>query len=552
MPSQHELFLKAGALQTAILTSANFALIATDERGVIQIFNVGAQRMLGYAENEVINNLQSSAMFDTHDVKRRATELSTELGVLIAPGIEALSYKASRGIEDVAEMSYLCKDGSRLPAIVSTTALHDESGSLIGYLLIGTDNSARKQVETALSAALHAAETASTAKTDFLSRMSHELRTPLNAILGFAQLLESGSPKPTTVQQQSLDEILKAGWFLLALINEVLDLALVESGQLVLTNQPIPVDEVLRECETMMEPQALAHGIRMVFPDRENLHYVLADRIRFKQVLINLLMNAIKYNRRGGVVLVDYSVDTARSLRIHIRDSGIGMSVTQLAQLFQPFNRLGRENSGEEGTGIGLLVTKRLVELMGGRIGVESAPGAGSVFWIDLQLTARPQSAGQAPENPDSAAPDGGALAASGHSQYTVLYVEDNPANLALVEQIIARRQDVRFLSAADASIGIAFARSHLPDVVLMDIHLPGISGLEAMKILRTDPRTAHIPVIALSANVVPRDIQKGIEAGFMDYITKPIMVQTFTRVLNAALARSDAPMPEATTESIS
>ena len=544
MLSQNELFLKAGALQTAILTSANFALIATDERGVIQIFNVGAQRMLGYAEKEVINNLQSSAMFDAQDVKRRATELSTELGVLIAPGFETLSYKASRGIEDVAEISYLCKDGSRLPAIVSTSALHDESGALIGYLLIGTDNSARKQVETALSDALHVAETASTAKTDFLSRMSHELRTPLNAILGFAQLMESGTPKPTSTQQQSLDEILKAGWFLLALINEVLDLTLVESGQLVLTNEPISMDEVLRECETMMEPQAVAHGIRMVFPNRENLHYVLADRIRLKQVLINLLMNAIKYNRRGGVVLVDFSVESASTLRIHVRDSGVGMSVTQLAQLFQPFNRLGRESSGEEGTGIGLVVTKRLVELMGGKIGVESTPGAGSVFWIELQLCARPQSA-EDTEAPIRLPPDG-AFEESSRSQYTVLYVEDNPANLALVEQIIARRKDVRFLSAADASIGIAFARSHLPNVVLMDIHLPGISGLEAMKILRTDPRTAHIPVIALSANVVPRDILKGIEAGFMDYITKPIMVNTFMRVLNAALASADTSAPKA------
>ena len=544
MLSQNELFLKAGALQTAILTSANFALIATDERGVIQIFNVGAQRMLGYAEKEVINNLQSSAMFDAQDVKRRATELSTELGVLIAPGFETLSYKASRGIEDVAEISYLCKDGSRLPAIVSTSALHDESGALIGYLLIGTDNSARKQVETALSDALHVAETASTAKTDFLSRMSHELRTPLNAILGFAQLMESGTPKPTSTQQQSLDEILKAGWFLLALINEVLDLTLVESGQLVLTNEPISMDEVLRECETMMEPQAVAHGIRMVFPNRENLHYVLADRIRLKQVLINLLMNAIKYNRRGGVVLVDFSVESASTLRIHVRDSGVGMSVTQLAQLFQPFNRLGRESSGEEGTGIGLVVTKRLVELMGGKIGVESTPGAGSVFWIELQLCARPQSA-EDTETPIRLPPDG-AFEESSRSQYTVLYVEDNPANLALVEQIIARRKDVRFLSAADASIGIAFARSHLPNVVLMDIHLPGISGLEAMKILRTDPRTAHIPVIALSANVVPRDILKGIEAGFMDYITKPIMVDTFMRVLNAALASADTSAPKA------
>jgi PAS domain S-box-containing protein len=535
MPPVNEKFLKAGVLETAILTSANFALIATDEHGIIQLFNVGAQRMLGYAAQEVINQLRSEIIFDPLDVAQQATALSTKLGVLIAPGFESLSYKASRGIEDVCELSYICKDGSRLPAMVSTTALHDIQGKRIGYLIIGTDNSERKRVESALKVAIHAAETASSAKTDFLSRMSHELRTPLNAILGFAQLLESGAPKPTPIQRQNVEQILSAGWYLLALINEVLDLTLVESGHMVLSNEPISVAEILRECEAMMVLQAESHCVRMIFAEPGKAHYVFADRIRVKQVLINLLMNGIKYNRRGGVVLVDISVEPHNKLRIHVRDSGVGMNPEQLVQLFQPFNRLGQEASGEEGTGIGLVVTKRLIEMMGGLIGVESTPGSGSVFWIELNLTAITELAADATDPLTSQlTPQHGSA-----SRYTVLYVEDNPANMALVEQIIARRADVRFLSAVDASIGIAFARSHLPDVVLMDLHLPGVSGMEAMKILRSDPRTAHIPVIALSANAVPRDIQQGIDAGFLDYVTKPIKVNTFMRVLDAALVLS-------------
>lgn len=535
MPTQNRAIINAGALQSAVLTSANFALIATDQFGVIQLFNVGAERMLGYAATDVIDRLPPSALFDPMEVAQRATALSTELGVLIAPGFEALTFKASRGIEDVSEMTYVCKDGSRLPAMVSTTALQDRSGKLIGYLLIGTDNSARMRVEKALKDAMWAAETANAAKTDFLSRMSHELRTPLNAILGFAQLLESGSPQPTATQQQSVEQILKAGWFLLALINEVLDLALVESGRLVLSNEPICIAEIMRECESMMLPQATNKGVRLIFSHPDSAQFVFADRIRVKQVLINLLMNGIKYNRPGGVVLIDVSLEENRKLRIHVRDSGVGMNVSQLAQLFQPFNRLGKESSGEEGTGIGLVVTKRLMELMDGRIGVESTPGAGSVFWIEFARTTQQQLGNEDAAELSPPAPPQVATAA----QYTVLYVEDNPANLALVEQLIARRPGVRFLSAADASIGIAFARSHLPDVVLMDIHLPGISGLDAMKILRTDPRTANIPIIALSANAVPRDIQHGIQAGFMDYVTKPIKVSTFMRALDSALALS-------------
>ncbi|MGB7906021.1 MAG: histidine kinase dimerization/phospho-acceptor domain-containing protein, partial [Steroidobacteraceae bacterium] len=258
--------LKTGALQNAILTSANFSIIATDEKGIIQLFNVGAERMLGYQAAEVVNRIRPSDIHDPEEVMARAQALSVELGTTITPGFEALAFKASRGIEDIYELTYICKDGSRFPAIVSITALRDDYDDIIGYLLIGTDNSVRKQVELELLNAMSIAEKANLAKSDFLSSMSHELRTPLGAILGFAQLIESGTPKPTPSQKRSVEQILKAGWYLLELINEVLDLALIESGKLSLSPEPVSLADVMLECQTMIEPQAQQRGIRVSFP----------------------------------------------------------------------------------------------------------------------------------------------------------------------------------------------------------------------------------------------------------------------------------------------
>jgi signal transduction histidine kinase/AmiR/NasT family two-component response regulator len=525
--------LKAGALQNAILTSPNFSIIATDEKGIIQLFNVGAEHMLGYRADEVVNLIRPSDMHDPEEVRARALQLSEELDTPIAPGFEALAFKASRGMEDIYELTYIRKDGSSFPAIVSITALRDDHTDLIGYLLIGTDNSVRKRVELQLNEALVAAEDANRAKTDFISSMSHELRTPLNAILGFAQLVESGTPAPTPTQKRGINQILKAGWYLLDLINEILDLALIESGTMSLSGEPVALTEVLLECRAMVEDQARQRGIGMTFARLEAPRFVKADRTRLKQVLINLLFNAIKYNQSGGHVTVVCTLSGQGRGRISVRDTGPGLTAEQVGQLFQPFNRLGQETGGEEGTGIGLVVTKRLVELMGGVIGVESTPGVGSVFWVEMPLTAAPQSLANDPlalEAPRAEVP-------LGAPQHTVLYVEDNPANLELVELIMARRTDLRLLGAADASVGIEFARVYRPEVILMDINLPGISGVEAMKILRADPTTAHIPIIALSANAVPRDIARAMAAGFFNYITKPIKVTQFLEVLDQALA---------------
>jgi signal transduction histidine kinase/ActR/RegA family two-component response regulator len=529
--------LKVGALQSAILNSPNFSLIATDERGIIQLFNVGAERLLGYTAVEVVNLLSPGDLHDPLEVLERARALTDELGTPIAPGFEALAFKASRGIEDIYELTGIRKDGSRFPAIVSITALRDDDGAIIGYLLICTDNSARKGVESELKEATAAAEKANRAKTDFLSGMSHELRTPLNAILGFAQLMESGTPAPTLTQRRDLDRILKAGWYLLALINEILDLAQIESGKVPLSHEPVSLAEVLLECRAMVEPQATLRGIAMRFPLFETPLYVRADRTRVKQVLINLLFNAVKYNTPRGNVTVECERGEGGAVRIRVRDTGAGLDAAQLAQLFQPFNRLGKEAGPEEGTGIGLVVTKRLVELMGGAIGADSTVGAGSAFWIDLAESAAPHLGIDEPAHTQAAR----VAPADGSALRTLLYVEDNPANLELVEQIIARRPDLRLLSAADGDLGVAFARAYRPEVILMDINLPGISGVEALRVLRADPATTHIPIMALSANAMPHDIQRGLDAGFFHYLTKPIKVARFMEALDGALAHARA-----------
>ncbi|MGZ8158798.1 MAG: hybrid sensor histidine kinase/response regulator [Methylobacter sp.] len=408
------------------------------------------------------------------------------------------------------------------------------------HLVIATIEAQKlaEQVQTAtaqLEIAKAAAEKANLAKSDFLSSMSHELRTPLNAILGFAQLLEAGSPPPTAIQIVRLNQIIKAGWYLLELINEILDLALIESGKLSLSQEPVSLIDVMSECRAMIEPQAQQRNIKLTFLPFDNTCFVYADRTRVKQILINLLSNAIKYNREQGTVEIKCTANVPERIRVSIKDSGAGLPPEKLAQLFQPFNRLGQETGNVEGTGIGLVVTKQLIELMGGAIGVDSTVGVGSEFWIELIRDVTPQHA-DSHKLPKELAPQ----AQENTALFTLLYVEDNPANLMLVEQIIDAYPQVHMLSACDGNLGIALARAHLPDVILMDINLPGISGIEALRILREDQATARIPVIALSANAMPRDIEKGLKAGFFRYLTKPIKINEFMNALDNALKFSE------------
>ncbi|QYF95710.1 response regulator [Massilia sp. PAMC28688] len=393
-----------------------------------------------------------------------------------------------------------------------------------------------EMINNELELAMEAAKSANAAKSAFLSSMSHELRTPLNAILGFAQILTSDS-MPTTLAQKKefAGHVLKSGRHLLTLINEILDLAKVESGTVTLSMEPVALDEILLECRGMVEPMGRPREIRMLFPESTGA-VVLADRTRLKQVLLNLLSNAVKYNREQGAVVVGCVALADKRVRLTVQDTGLGLTEEQVGGLFQPFNRLGQENGVEEGTGIGLVVTRRLVELMGGTIGVSSSVGVGTVFWVELALT----------EPVAPALPNGVVLPLArregGRSDAArvVLYVEDNPANLRLVQEIVAFRTDLRLLSAADAHLGLEMAKVHQPDLILMDINLPGMSGLDALKELQRTPATSHIPVLALTANAMPREVERGLESGFARYLTKPINIDEFNDAIDSTLALVD------------
>jgi PAS domain S-box-containing protein len=673
-PEDQRLTLTADALQAAIFNSANFSSIATDAGGVIQIFNVGAERMLGFSASDVVNKITPADISDPTELVVRARALSAEFSRPIAPGFEALVFKASRGLEDIYELTYIKKDGTRLPAEVSVTALRDAAENIIGYLLVGTDNTERQAVEAErlrldqslrdqqfytrsliesnvdallttnpqgiirdvnqqmelltgctrdeligapfkdffadpelaeatikkvlevrkvtdheltalsrdgteavasynlttyydrnrrlqgvfatardvterrrldqilkernleLSAARITADKANQAKSDFLASMSHELRSPLNAILGFAQLMESESPAPTPAQHDSISQILQAGWHLLKLINEILDLAKIESGQFSLSLESVSLGDVMAECQSIIEGQARAQGIALSFPIFEAPCFVRADRTRLKQVIINLMTNAIKYNQPNGRVDVTFEENASARVRICISDTGVGLSPQRLGQLFQPFNRLGQEGGGVEGTGIGLVVAKQLIELMNGVVGVESTVDVGSDFWFEVASASPPAfvaGTDLVPLVPLSPEP-------SGERQRQFLYVEDNSANLKLVERLFARHSGWKLTGAMTGRLGVELAHSMLPDVILMDINLPDISGDDALVLLRKSPVTRHIPVVAVTANAMPRGIERGLKSGFFQYVTKPINVGEFMKTLTAALAFVD------------
>lgn len=504
--------------------------LTVGESGEILEANLSAATLLGLSRHQLVKRQISRFIVKAHqDIYYQCHQQ------LMATG-QAQS----------CELQVLRSDGTELWVELVTAAPQNTSGAPVLRVML-SNISERKSLEQALlqtnrklEAASLAADQANLAKSEFLSSMSHELRSPLNAILGFAQLMESGTPAPTPNQLTSINQILRGGWYLLTLINEILDLAQIESGKLSLSAEPIALAEVLFDCQAMIEPQAQKNNIRVSFPVFNQPCFVQADRTRLKQVIVNLLSNAIKYNRANGSVEVTTSTGAGGRVRINVCDTGTGLTSEMLAQLFQPFNRLGQEGGSQEGTGIGLVVCKRLVEMMGGEIGASSRVGVGSVFWFELNLARSPQATAAASEMRPS--PPTPVPFAAGPR--TLLYVEDNQANVELVEQLIARRPKLRLLKASNGTSGIALARMHQPDVILMDINLPGITGFQALKILQEDASTAHIPVLALSANAMRHDIEKGLAAGFLRYLTKPIKVDEFMAALDSALTAMPKPHP--------
>ena len=373
---------------------------------------------------------------------------------------------------------------------------------------------------------------ASRAKSEFLSRMSHELRTPLNAILGFAQLLEMDHL--TSEQHESVEQILKAGRHLLDLINEVLDIARIEAGRLTVSIESVSVKEVIQEGLDLVAPLAVARQIQLKveatgFSDR----FIFVDRQRLKQVLLNLLSNAVKYNRPGGAVTLSYAEVEGGRLRINVSDTGPGIPPDRLGQLFTPFERLGADQTGIEGTGLGLALSKRLVEAMRGTLGVDSTVGRGSTFWMEFPLSVEERPAEQlAAEGPRPAE-----VATAARGTFTVLYIEDNLSNLELIQRLLSRRPEIKLLSAMQGRLGLDLAREHRPDLILLDVHLPDVPGMEMLRLLREDPKTRHIAVVVVSADALSTQIKRMVDAGARAYLTKPLEVRKFLDVVDEVLA---------------
>ncbi|MFN2508337.1 MAG: ATP-binding protein, partial [Chthoniobacterales bacterium] len=410
-------------------------------------------------------------------------------------------------------------------------ALRRTDGTPYAICGMSRDVTERKSIAVALQKAKDQADRANRAKSEFLSRMSHELRTPMNAILGFAQLLELDELSEN--QRDAVSHILRGGRHLLELINEVLDISRIEAGHLSLSLEPIEIGETVQETLDLVQTLAAERKVRINSTPCPTC-YVLADRQRLKQVMINLVSNAIKYNRLEGSVSIACEKSETHA-RIRISDTGVGVPAEKLEQLFTPFERLGAEQSAIEGTGLGLTVAKRLVEAMDGKIGVECGAGAGSTFWIELPLTDSPLET--AAVNLDDLLPP----AAVASNERTLLYVEDNLSNFRLIERLMEHRPGLHLIAAHEGLTGLNLARQHRPDLILLDVNLPDIDGRELLLRLRAEPDCATIPVVVISADATPGQIERLRSAGAVEYLTKPLDIQKFFKVLDRALAGAEA-----------
>lgn len=423
------------------------------------------------------------------------------------------------------------KNGSEID--VEITARSISFNGKQARLVLVNDVTARLRGEKALEQAKDEADRANRAKSEFLSRMSHELRTPLNAILGFGQLLERQNPTPS--QRNRIHHVINAGRHLLGLINEVLDISRIEVGRMQLSLEPVCVAEAISETLDLMRPLANERHIKLTADvDIDDSVHVIADRQRLKQVLINLVTNGVKYTPMSGSVTVSCA-DGNEKLRIRVADTGPGISVDKLARLFTPFDRLGAEQSGIEGTGLGLALSQRLMQAMGGSIGVEHAAASGSIFWVELPRTKSPLEETRHRKS-KSRAP----RPKANDQKRTIVYIEDNLSNLTLIEQILEERPEIELLTAMQGRVGLDLIRKHSPDLILLDLHLPDLPGWEVLAELKADQATARIPVVVISADATPRQVKRLLKAGALNYLTKPLDVLEFFAVLDQTAIESN------------
>jgi signal transduction histidine kinase/DNA-binding response OmpR family regulator len=552
-----EALLKAGALQRAIFNSANFSSIATDAKGVIQIFNIGAERMLGYTAAEVMNKITPADISDPQEVIARAKALSVELGTPITPGFEALAFKASRGIEDIYELTYVRKNGSRFPALVSVTALRDPQDAIIGYLLIGTDNTARKEVEAARAraeqavlAAKNEAEQANAAKDTFLATMSHEIRTPLNGLLGMMELLALS--RLDSEQRGTLEIAQFSGRGLVRIIDDVLDHSKIAAGKLEIRLEPVSIAKLVHRVVNTFHAVASANDLTLKDAvDSRISPSLLTDPMRVLQILNNLVSNALKFTTQGYVEVRAELLERgggADTVVLSVKDTGIGIEPEAQKRLFQPFEQAGAITARlYGGTGLGLSISRRLAEMLGGTIQVKSAPGEGTTMSVTLTLPisdAEPSNLviGAVPVvTPIFVAPaqSVGPL---------VLAVDDHPTNRQLLARQIAAL-GLRVQSTASGEEALALWRAGGYSLVVTDCNMPRMDGYALSRTIReieAKENRHRTPIIAWTANVLSGATAQCHAAGMDDILTKPAELTALKEMLSkwlpsAATATIDA-----------